>query len=158
MAKLQLRTARALPWRIESGHPGLDDRATGAEAAGGILLPASVPTLPGQCGSDLRTAAARIEPASPSSLPAVPRSESVSYAARIAACLANRDVDLLQKRLLARIDPRSSAARPTRLDLKIFAFIRCHDGTIDVGTSSYKSCRGSIASTRIMACKRRSPP
>ena len=139
-----LRTARAPALRIELDHPGLDDHATCAEAAGGILLPASVPTLPRQCGSDLRTAAARVEPACPSSF----RPWSVSYPARIAACPADRDFDLLEERLRPRIDPCSSAARPTRLDSKIFALIPCHDATIDAGTSPYKSCRSSIASDR----------
>ena len=65
-----LRTSRAPPLRIEPDHPGLDDDPPRSKAARGISLPATVPTLPRKRGNDLRTSAARVEPARPASFPA----------------------------------------------------------------------------------------
>jgi hypothetical protein len=110
-----------------------------------------LPALPSKRGNDLRTPAARVKPARPSSFPASARSRCRTYPAGIAACLADCDLDLLQKRLAARIDPRATAARPTRSDPKILTVIACHDATIDTGKGRHKSCRALIASNRINA-------
>jgi hypothetical protein len=137
--------------RIEPDHPCFDHHPPRAEAACGISLPPTVPTLPSKRGNDFRAAAARVEPARPSSFPAAARSSSGAYPSRIATRLADCDLDLLEERLRPRIDPRSAAARSARPDPKIFALITCHDATIDIGKRRHKSNRTSIASNRIIA-------
>lgn len=146
-----LRSPRAPPLRIEPDNPGFDHHTPRPEAACGISLPPTVPALPGKRGNDLRTPAACIEPARRSSFPAAARSRSRADPSRIAAGFADCDLDLFQKRLAARIDPRATAARPTRSDPKILTVIACHDATIDTGKSRHKSCRALIASNRIKA-------
>ena len=149
--RAHLRTPRALPLRIEPDHPCLDHDPPRAEAACGISLPPTAPTLPRKRGNDLRAPAARVEPARPSSFPAAARSRSRTYAAGIATRLADCDLDLLEERLRPRIDACSTTAGPPRPDPKIFALISCHDETIGIATSPYKSCRASIASNRVNA-------
>jgi hypothetical protein len=125
--------------RIEPDHPCFDHYPSRAEAACGISLPPAFPARPSKRGNDLRAPTARVEPARPSSIPAATQQRSRTYTPGIAAGLADRDLDLLQKRLAARIDPRSTAARPTRSDPKILTVIACHDATIDIGKSRHKS-------------------
>jgi len=79
------------------------------------------------------------------------RFRSATYPARIAACLSDGDLDLLEERLGPWIDARPAATRATRPHPKIFAFIPCHDQTIGNGTSPHKTCRASIASNRVNA-------
>ena len=146
-----LRRPCAPPLRIEPDHPCLDHHPPCPEAARRIPLPPSVAALPRKRDNDLRTSVARVEPARCPSHPAAGRSRSGTYPAGIAACFADRDFDPLQERLRPRIEPRPTAARPSRPDAKILALIPCHDETIDIGTSPYKSCRTSIASNRIKA-------
>jgi hypothetical protein len=69
----------------------------------------------------------------------------------IATRLADRDLDLIEERLAARIDAWTIAAGPPRPDPKIFALISRHGGTIDIETSPHKSCQSSIASNRVNA-------
>ena len=121
-----LGSSRTPLLRIEPDHPRLDYHSPGPEAAGGISLPPTIHGLPSKRGNDLRTPAARVKPARPSSFPASARSRCRTYPAGIAACLADCDLDLLQKRLVARIDPRATAARPTRSDPKTLTVIACH--------------------------------
>jgi len=137
--------------RIEPDHPCLDHHSPGPEAACGISLPPTVPALPSKRGNDPRAAAARVEPARPSSFLAAARSRSRAYPPRIATRLADCDLNLLEERLAARIDPRATAARPTRSDPEILTVIACHDATIDIGKSRRKSGRALIASNRINA-------
>ena len=92
-----LRTPRTLTLRIEPDHPGLDHHSPRPEAACGISLPPTVRALRSKRSHDLRTAAPRVEAARPSSFPAAPRSRSRSYPPRIAARLADRDLDLLEE-------------------------------------------------------------
>jgi hypothetical protein len=146
-----LRPPRALRLRIEPDHPCLDHHPPSQKAARGISLPSTVPALPSQRGNDLRAPAARVEPARPSSFPAAARSRSRAYPSRIATCLADCDLDLLEERLAARIDPRTTIAGPARSDSEIFALIPCHDETISNEIDSYKTCRASIASNRVTA-------
>jgi len=146
-----LGSSRTPLLRIESDHPRLDYHSPGPEAAGGISLPPAIHGLPSKRGNDLRTPAARVKPARPSSFPASARSRCRTYPAGIAACLADCDLDLLQKRLAARIDPRATPARPTKSYPEILTVIACHDATIDIGKSRRKSCRALIASNRINA-------
>ena len=146
-----LRTPCAPRLRIEPDHPRLDHHPPRPEAACGISLPPTVPALPSKRGNDLRAPATRVEPACPSSFPAAARSRSRAYPSRIAARLADRDLDLLEERLRPRIDRGSTVARPTRSDPEILTLIPCHDATIDIGKSRHKSCRASIASNRINA-------
>src|SRR6267142_65399 len=80
---------------------------------------------------------------------------------RLAACLGDRDFDLLEERLGPRIDPHSAAAGPTRPNPKIVALFPCHCETIGIAMNPYKSCRASIASNRVrrmMANKQRRLP
>jgi len=130
-----LRTPCARPLRIEPDHPCLDHHSPGPEAACRISLPPTVPTLPSKRGNDLRSPAARVEAARPSSFPAAARSRSRAYPPRIAARLADRDLDLLEKRLRPRIDPGSAVSGPARSDPEILALITCHDATIDIEKS-----------------------
>jgi hypothetical protein len=95
--------------------------------------------LPSERGDDFRAPAAHVEPARPSSFPAAAWSRSRAYPPRIAARLADRDLDLLEERLRPRFDPRPTAARSTRSDPEILTLITCHDATIDIGKSRYKS-------------------
>jgi hypothetical protein len=130
--------------RIEPDHPCLDHNTTGPEAACGISLPPTVRGLPSKRGNGLRTPAARVEPTRHASFPATGR----AHPPRIASCLADCDLDLLEERLRPRIDACSTVARPTRPDSKIFTFITCHDATIGLGKSRHKSFQASIASDR----------
>ena len=130
-----LRAACAPRLRIEPHHPRLDHHSPRPEAACGISLPITVRARPSERGNDLRAPAARVEPTRPSSFPAAARSRSRAYPPGIAACLADRDLDLLEERLRSRVNPRSATARSTRPDFKFFAFVTCHDATIDVGKS-----------------------
>jgi hypothetical protein len=142
-----LRSSRAPALRVEPDHRCLDHHTTRAEAARGIPLPPSVPTLSGKRGHGFCAPAASIEPACAYSFP----SRCRTYATGIAPCLADRDLDLLEERLSARIDARSTIARPPRPDPKIFALIACHGETIDVETSPHKSRRAGVASNRVNA-------
>jgi hypothetical protein len=146
-----LRAACAPPLRIEADDPCLDHNPPGAEAACGISLPPTVRALPSKRGNDLRAPAARVEPAGPSSFPAAVRSRSRAYPPRIAARLADRDLDLLEERLRPRIDTCSTVAGPARSDPEILIVIACHDATIDIEKSRHKSCRVLIALNRINA-------
>jgi hypothetical protein len=137
--------------RIEPNHPGLDHHSPRAEAACGISLPHALPARPSKRGSDLRTAAARVEAARPSSFPAATRTRSRSYPPRIAARFADRDLDLLEKRLRPGIDTCSTVSGPARSDPEIVTVIACHEATIDIEKSRRKHCRTSIASNRINA-------
>jgi hypothetical protein len=114
-------------------------------------LPASLPTLARKRGNDLRAPAARVEAACASSFPATAQWRHSTYATGIATCLADRNLDLLEERLGARIDVRSTAAGPSGPDPKIFALILCHGETIDVETNPRKSCQTSIVSNRVNA-------
>lgn len=143
-----LRRPCAPPLRIEPDHPCLDHHPPRPEAACGISLPPTVPALPSERGNDFRAAAARVEPARPSSFPAAARSRSRAYPPGIAARLADCDLNLLEERLGPRIDPRSTVAGPARSDPEILTVIACHDATIDIGKSRHKSCRALIASSR----------
>jgi hypothetical protein len=134
--------------RIEPDHPGLDDDPSRAKAARGIPLPASAPALARERGNYLRAAAASVEPACATSFPATSRSRPSTYAAGIATCLPDRDLDLLEERLRARIDACPIAAGPPRPEPKILALISRHAETIAIGTSPYKSSQASIASNR----------
>jgi hypothetical protein len=149
--RTHLRRPRAPRLRIEPDHPCLDHHAPRPEAASGISLPPTVPALPSKRGNDLRAPAACVEPARPSSFAAATRSRCRAYPPGIAARLADRDLDLPEEWLRPRIDTCSTVARWTRSDSKIFALIKCHDATIDIGKSRHKSCRASIASNRIDA-------
>src|SRR5262245_49290700 len=106
----RLRTSRALPLRIEPNHSGLDHNTTGAEATCGIPLPPSVLAMPRKRGNDLRSPAARVEAARPSSFPAAARSRSGTYPPRIATRFADRDLDLFEEWLRPRIDACSAVA------------------------------------------------
>jgi hypothetical protein len=112
-------------------------------------LPTSVPTLSGKRGDGLSAASTRVEPACASSFPATAGSLPSTYAAGIATRLTHRDLDLFEKRLVARIDARSNVARPPRPDLKIFALVPRHGATIDIETSQHKNRWLSIASNRV---------
>jgi hypothetical protein len=149
--RTHLRRPGVPPLRIEPDHPRLDHHTTSAEAASGISLPASITTRSRKGGYDLRTPAARVEPAGPFSFPAAARSRSRTYPPGIAACLADRDLDLLEERLRPQIDTCSTVTRPSRSDPEILTVIACHDATIDIGKSRHKSCRALIASNRINA-------
>jgi hypothetical protein len=146
-----LRSSHAPPLRIEPDHPAPNDDPPRSKPACGIPLPASVPIRPRKRSHDLRTSAARIEPARLASFLAAARSRFRAYPPRIATRLADCDLDLLEERLRPRIDTCSTVAGPARSDRKIFALITCHDATIDIGKSRHKSCRASIASNRIDA-------
>jgi hypothetical protein len=137
--------------RIEPDYPGLDHHTTRAETARRISLPPPVPTLPSKRGNDLRAPAARVEPARPSPFPAAARSRSRACPPGIAARLADCDLNLLEERLAARIDPRTTVARPAGSDPEILTVIACHDATIDIGKSRHKSCRALIESNRVNA-------
>ena len=146
-----LRPPCAPRLRIEPNHPCFHHHSPRPEAACGISLPSTVRTLPSKRGNDLGAPAARVEPARPSSFPAAARSRSRTYPPGIAARLADCDLDLLQKRLGARIDACSTATRPTWPDPELLTVIACHDATIDIGKSRHKSCRATIASNRVNA-------
>jgi hypothetical protein len=133
--------------RIEPDHPCFHHHTPGPEAACGISLPPTVPTLPSKRSNDLRASATRVEPTRPASFPATGRAHPLW----IATCLPDCDLDLLEERLRPRIDARSTVARPTRSDPKIFAVITCHDATIGLGKSRHKSFRAPIASNRTSA-------
>jgi hypothetical protein len=105
-----LRPPCATALRIEPDHPCFDHHSPGPEATCGISLPPAVRTLPSKRGNDLRASAARVEPARPSSFPAAARSRSRAYPLRIATCLADCDLDLLEERLRSRIDACSTVA------------------------------------------------
>src|SRR5271168_2829196 len=122
-----LRTPCATPLRIEPDHPGLDNDPPRSKPACGIFLPPTVPALPSKRRNDLRTPTAGVEPARPSSFPGAVRSRSRTYSPRIAARLANRDLDLLEERLRPRIDTWSTVSGPARSDLEILTLITCHD-------------------------------
>ena len=106
----RLRASCATPLRIEPNHPSFDHHPPGPEAACGISLPLTVPALLSKRGNDLRAPATRVEPARPSSFPAAARSRSRAYPLRIATCLADCDLDLLEERLRSRIDACSTVA------------------------------------------------
>jgi len=144
--RAHLRPPCATPLRIEPDHPRLDHHPPRPEAARGISLPASLFTRPRKGGHDLRTSATRVEPACAPYFPGVTRSSWRTYAAGIAARLANRDLDLLEERLGARIGACSVATGLPRPNPKIFALIPRHGETIDIEISPHKSCRASIAS------------
>jgi hypothetical protein len=146
-----LRRPRALRLQIEPDHPCFHHHPPRPEAACGISLPPTVRALPSERGNDLRASAARVEPARPSSFPAAGRSRCRAYPTRIAACLADRDLDLFEERLRPPIDACSTVAGPARSDPKILTVVACHDATIDIGKSRHKSCRALIASNRINA-------
>src|SRR5271156_1135911 len=146
-----LRRPRALRLRIEPDDPCFDHYSPRPEAACGISLPRTLPALPSERSNDLRAPAARVEPARGSSCPAVARSRSRAYPPRIAARLANCDLDLLEERPRPRIDTCSTVAGPARSDPEILTVIACHDATFDIGKSRHKSCKASIASNRINA-------
>jgi hypothetical protein len=149
--RTHLRRLGAPPLRIEPNHPCLDHHTTSAETARGIPLPASVSTLSGKRSDDLRAAATCVEPPRASSFPGIPRSPLRTYAAGIASRLADRNLDLLEERLGARIDARSMAAGPPRPDPKIFALVPRHGEMIDIDMSPHKRCPASIASNRVNA-------
>jgi hypothetical protein len=128
------------PLRIKPDHPCLNHHTTRTEAACGIPLPTSVPTLSGKRGNYLSAAATRVEPACASSFPAAAGSLPSTYAAGIATRLTHRDLDLFKERLRLRIDTRSTVARPPRPDSKILALIPRHSDTIDIEMSPHKSC------------------
>jgi hypothetical protein len=104
-----LRTSRAPLLRIEPDHPGLDHHSPRPEAACGISLPPTLRARPSERGNDFRAPAARVEPARPS-FPAAGRSRSRTHPLRIATCLADCDLDLLEERLRPRIDACSTVA------------------------------------------------
>jgi hypothetical protein len=135
-----LGSPHTFPLRTKPDHPCLDHHTTRAEAACGVALPTSVPTLSGKRGEGLSAAATRVEPACASSFPATAGSLPSTYAAGIATRLTHRDLDLLEERLRPRIDTRSTVARPPRPDSKILALIPRHSDTIDIEMSLHKSC------------------
>src|SRR5579872_2379269 len=134
-----LRPPCAPRLRIEPDHPCFDHHPPRAEAACGISLPPTVPTPPSERGNDFRAAAARVEPARPSSFPGTPRSRSRAYPPGIAARLADCDLDRVEDRLRLLIDPRSPVAGPARSDPEILTVIACHETTIDIGKSRHKA-------------------
>jgi hypothetical protein len=142
-----LRSSRAQLLRIEPDHSGFDDDPPRSKPARGISLPPAVPPLPSKRGNDLRAPATRVEPTRPASFPATGR----TYPLRIATCLADCDLDLLEERLRPRIDACSIAARSPWSEPEILTLIACHDATIDLGKRRHKSCRASIASDRTSA-------
>jgi hypothetical protein len=101
-----LRSSRAPLLRIEPDHPGLDDDPPRSKPARGSSLPAPLLTRPRKGGHDLRTSATRVEPTRPASFPATGRAHPL----RIATCLADCDLDLLEERLRPRIDACSTVA------------------------------------------------
>src|SRR2546430_9177335 len=101
-----LRSSRAPLLRIEPDHPGFDDDPTRSKPARGISLQAPLLTRPRKGGHDLRTSATRVEPTRPASFPATGRAHPL----RIATCLADCDLDLLEERLRPRIDACSTVA------------------------------------------------
>jgi hypothetical protein len=107
--RTHLRTASA-PLRIEPDNPGLDHHPSCPEAASGISLPSTVLAMPRKRGDDFRASAARVEPAWPSSFPAVSRSRSRTYPAGIATRLADGDLDLFEERLRPRVDACATIA------------------------------------------------
>ena len=149
--RTHLRAPCATPLRIEPDHPCFDHHSPGPEAACGISLPPPVPALPSKRGNDLRAPAARIEATRPSSFPAAARSRSRAYPPRIAARLADRDLDLLEEWLRPRIDTCSTVSGPARSNPEILTVITCHDATIGLGKSRHKGFRASIASNRTSA-------
>jgi len=126
--------------RIEPDYPRLDHHSPRSEAASGISLPPAVRALPRKRGHDLRAPATRVEPARPSSFPAAAGSCSRAYPSRIAARLADRDLDLFEERLRPRIDACSTVSGPARSDPEILTLIRRHSETIDIEMSWRKSC------------------
>ena len=140
-----LRRPCAPPLRIEPDHPCFDHHSPRPEAACRISLPPTLPARPSERGNDFRAPAARVEPARPSSFPATARSRSRVYPPRIAARLADRDLNLLEERLRPRIDTCSTVSGPARSNPEILTVITCHDATIDIGKSRHKRCRTSIA-------------
>src|SRR5438132_1046436 len=101
-----LRNSRAPLLRFEPDYPGFDDDPPRSKPARGISLPAPLLTRPRKGGNDLRTSATRVEPTRPASFPATGRAHPL----RIATCLADCDLDLLEERLRPRIDACSTVA------------------------------------------------
>ena len=134
-----LRTPRALSLWIDPDHPGLDHHPSRAEATGRISLPRTIAALLSKRGNGLCAPAARVEPARPASFPAIGRARSRAYPPRIGACLAHRDLNLLEERLRPRIEPRSTSVGPPRPDPKILTLIPRHSETIDMEMSPHKS-------------------
>jgi hypothetical protein len=105
-----LRPPCAPRLRIEPDYPRLDHHSPRSEAASGISLPSAVRALPRERDHDFRAPATRVEPARPSSFPAAARPRSRAYPLRIATCLADCDLDLLEERLRSRIDACATVA------------------------------------------------
>ena len=108
-------------------------------------------------GRDQQILALLIEGEPASSFPAAPWSPSRTYAAGVATRLTHRDLNLLQKRLGARIDACSATAGPPGPKPEIFAIITCHDTTIGLGKGRQRASEHrshQIASTRSIANKK----
>jgi hypothetical protein len=156
--RAHLRTPCASRLRIEPNHPCLDDDPSRSEAACGISLPPSVRPLPRKRGDDLRASTSRVEPACSSSFPAGARSRSRAYPTRIAACLADRDLDLFQKRpvrgltRVPRLRDRPGLTR--KFSLSSLAMTR-RLAWESARTRAPEDRSRQIASTRMMANKER---
>src|SRR5208337_178794 len=80
------------------------------------------------------------------------RCRSLADPIGVAACLANGDLDLLDKRRRARVDARAPASRPPSLDTEIVAVIACHKGRIDSRFSIRKMSQTPIVVQRKNTC------
>src|SRR5208283_1640023 len=128
-----LRAARSA-LGIEFDYPRLDDDPPRAKPAGGVSLPAA--TILREGCHHFRAPASRVEPAASFSFPAARRCRSPAYSIGVAASLANGDLDLPDKGQRARVDARSAASGPPRLDIKIVSVIACHECRLAADSAS----------------------
>jgi hypothetical protein len=137
--------------RIKPDHPCLDHHPPRAKPTSSVALPASVATFRSKRGRDLPSPTARIEPPSSLAFAATPKIRAPTDLIGIAAGPSNRDLDLLQERLSARIDTRAAASRSSWADTEIVALISRHDPTIKVGFNARKISQTAIELNRSKA-------
>jgi hypothetical protein len=141
---------RAAALRIKFDHPRLDHDPPGAEPPSGVSLPAA--TILGEGCHHLRAPASRVEPAASFPFPAARRRRFPADSIGVAAGLANGDLDLPDKGRRARVDARSAASGPPRLDVEIVSVIACHKGRIGSRFSIRKMPRAPIVVQRQNTC------
>ena len=144
-----LRAARSA-LRVEFDYPRLDDDPPRAKPSGGVALPAA--TILGEGRHHLRAPASRVEPAGSFPFPAARRCRSPADPIGVAASLANGDLDLPDKGRRARVDARSPASGPPRLDMEIVSVIACHKGRIGSRFSIRKMPQTPIVVKRENTC------
>jgi len=144
-----LRAARSA-LRVEFDYPRLDDDPPRAKPAGGVSLPAA--TILWEGCHHLRAPASGVEPAASFPFSATRRCRSPADPIGVAASLANGDLDLPDKGRRARVDARSAASGPPRLDVEIVSVIACHKGRIGSRFSIRKMSRTPIVVKRKNTC------